>query len=345
MKVAIIGATGYVGAELNRLLACHPNVEEIKNYSKIDDEADMADFYPSLPQDGAVSPMPAPEEMAGLADIYFTALPSGITLPYAEAIAASGGRLIDMGADFRFRDFSTYKQAYGCYESNALLEQAVYGLPELHRDAIKQAQIIGNPGCYPTSVILGTAPLFEAGFHPVMPVIADCKSGVTGAGQSLDRGNMFAECNENMRAYKPFVHRHVPEMKQELDAMNGSGVDVIFNPQLVPMNRGILSCIYFRLGELNEKAEAQIIEAYQAFAARERFISFSGRDVMPQPAWVRGSNNCHIGVSFDRATSMVLIVSTIDNLVKGAAGQAIQNMNLMFDIPEQTALENPGMYL
>jgi N-acetyl-gamma-glutamyl-phosphate reductase len=342
MRVGIVGATGYVGAELNRILAKHPAVTEIKNYSTGEKEFLYRDAYHHILGEQKVYPIYSAADVVDSVDLVITALPAGLSLPYAQEVVAQGKKLIDMSADFRFDDFSVYQKYYGQYDENPLLPEAVYGLPEIHREAISKASLVGNPGCYPTSVILGLAPLLKNKLLLDSTVIIDAKSGVTGAGKKCEAAYLFAECNENIKAYSPFAHRHVPEMQQELKKLYQENIRVIFTPHLIPVNRGILSTMYLKLnGNLDLQ---QINDLYCDFYQNEYFIKVLEVGKLPNIKWVKGSNFCYIGFALAQEGDYLIVASAIDNLVKGAAGQAVQNMNILFGIEEHVAIADGGLY-
>ena len=343
MKVGVIGADGYVGIELNRLLAGHPEVSEVINYSPVEGLDTFSSVHPGIWRNSNIFDKTChAEEIADKCRVFFTALPSGLSLKYAERAIAAGNIMIDMGADFRFDDFNTYEKTYGCYKENPFLQNAVYGLPEINRDKIKKGKIIGNPGCFPTSIILGITPLLREGLIKDKKIIVDAKSGASGAGKKKEVDFLFCEVNENITAYKPFTHRHVPEIEQEINKFSSKQLKVLFNPHLIPVNRGIMSSIY--LG-VDEKCTKSLIEnAYDKYYGNEIFIRITEYGQLPQIKWVQGSNLCMIGFFLDKETSTLLVVSTIDNLIKGAAGQAIQNMNIVMGYPETAGIESSGFY-
>ncbi len=344
MRIAVVGAYGFVGAELNRILSGHPKVKEIINFAEIGEMCEMAELLPNLPLGVTVHPPAEPSDVACSADLIFTALPAGKSVAFAEAALAAGKKMIDLGADFRFDSWEDYTTVYGGEENSSSLSEAVYGLPEINRDKIKVANLIGNPGCYPTSVILAITPLLRAGIIDTSrPLLVDAKSGVTGAGAKLERPYLYTECNESIRPYNPFVHRHQPEIVQELSKATAEKVALLFVPHLLPVNRGILSDCYLHLRVALGVEE--IIEILQQAYGDEPFVKVLPEGKLPDIKWVRGSNSCMIGVALDAGTGMLLVSSAIDNLVKGAAGQAVQNMNLLAGWPETFGLSATGLYL
>jgi N-acetyl-gamma-glutamyl-phosphate reductase len=339
ISVGVIGATGYAGMELVRLLCCHPEVR-IAGLSSVSFEGKaLSEVYPGLGGlcDTVLTGM---DEVIAASDAVFASLPHGLSDEIAEKCAEKGAVLIDLGADFRLYDPAEYKEWYGLeYKNKALHEKSVYALPELYRKKIKAADIIGNPGCYPTSIALGLAPALKAGLISLEGVVIDSKSGVTGAGRGLTQNTHFPDANENFAAYKAGCHRHTPEIEQTLSELAGHKLTVTFVPHLLPVNRGIESTIYCRLKENVPLGE--IHKVYTEFYCGERFVR-----VMPQGEYaairnVRCSNYCDISLHCDSRTSTLIISSVIDNMVKGAAGQAIQNMNIRFGLDESAGLLMP----
>lgn len=343
IKACIVGATGYTGVELVRLLSRHPEVDIVGITSNNYAGREYDELYPSLK--GYFS-MRCDEldvkELIKKSDVIFTALPSGHALEFAGEIISSGKKLIDLGADFRFDDPLVYEKWYGkplkLYEG----VRRVYGLPEIYREKIKNANVIGNPGCYPTSAILAIAPCLKYGLILAEDIIIDSKSGVSGAGHSLTLGNLYAECNESIKAYGVANHRHTPEIEQELGKICGKEIKVTFTPHLVPMTRGILSTIYCNLKEGISVKEVR--EAYIDFYEGEFFVKVLEEGRFPRTKDTYGSNHCHIGLAYDEHTGKLIIISAIDNLMKGASGQAVQNMNILFDFPESMGLDFPAIY-
>jgi N-acetyl-gamma-glutamyl-phosphate reductase len=356
-KVAVIGSTGYAGAELVRILAQHPQVELVALTSTSYAGQPFNQAYPAFGQ--IVETVCEPEDWTALAetvDVIFCALPHGHA---AEKIKAewladtdenpgpsrSGNlRIIDLGADFRLRSADDYAAWYGLAHPNpALLEKAVYGLTEWNRAAIAEARLIANPGCYPTCSALAVAPLLRHGLIETNSVIIDAKSGISGAGRALGLDRHYGECSESIKAYGLASHRHTPEIEQTLADFAGNPVPVTFTPHLVPMNRGILATVYAHLTP--DATEAAIRDAYAVCYADEPFIRLLPPGVYPETRWVKGSNFCDIGVCMDARTRRVIVVAAIDNLVKGAAGQAVQNMNRMLGFDERTGLETIPLFV
>ncbi len=335
LKIGIVGGTGYTGVELLRLLAIHPHAELSVITSRGEAGQAVADMFPSLR--GYVDlPFSDPATVdLGQCDVVFFATPNGIAMQQARDILAKGVRVIDLAADFRIQDIATWEKWYGMtHACPELVAQAVYGLPELNRASIRNAQLIANPGCYPTAVQLGFMPLLEAGLVDAAHLIADAKSGVSGAGRKAEVGALFAEAGDNFKAYGVAGHRHLPEISQGLSAMAGQQVGLTFVPHLTPLIRGIHATLYARL---NQPADLQAL--FEARYAQERFVDVLPKGSHPETRSVRASNQCRIAVHQPQGGDTVVVLSVIDNLVKGAAGQAVQNMNIMFDLPENAGLE------
>ncbi len=338
IKVGIVGGTGYTGVELLRLLASHPEAEVRAITSRKDAGTNVADMFPSLR--GVYDLTFVDPAEAGLAscDVAFFATPHGVAMAQARELVGAGVKIIDLAADFRLKDPAVfekwYRMAHTCTD---LLEESVYGLPEVNRAAIRKARIVGNPGCYPTAVQLGFLPLLEAGIVDAAHLVADCKSGVSGAGRKEEMSLLFAEASDNFRAYSVKGHRHHPEIVQGLAAASRSPVTLVFTPHLVPMVRGIYATLYARLTDT--KVDLQSL--YEKRYANEPFVDVMPADSMPDTRSVRAGNVCRIAVHRPQGGDMALVLAVVDNLVKGAAGQAIQNMNLMFDLPETTGLTAP----
>ncbi len=337
VRVAIAGASGYTGFELVRLLCAHPSVVITGITSRQQKGHRLDDHYPALKGHcDLVFTDPDPEMLASSADVVFTALPHEAAMNIVPVLLQLGVKVIDLSADYRLRSAEVYGQWYSAHKTPELLGEAVYGLPELHRDRIRAARLVANPGCYPTSVILATAPLLEKGLIDPSSIIADSKSGVSGAGRGASLGVHFCEVNESFKAYKVAEHRHTPEIEQELSAIAGSNVVINFTPHLVPMSRGILSTVYASLGKgvVGEDVDT----AFKAFYAGESFVRLSGPGALPTSLQVRGSNYCDLGWKVDQRTGRVIVVSVIDNLTRGASGQAVCNMNIMCGFAENTGL-------
>lgn len=350
VKVGIIGATGYAGAELVRIISSHPRAELVAITSQSYVGRELARVFPHLTP--ATRLFCREQDIPALArevDVLFTALPHGLSVPIVRDALAGGAKVVDLGADFRLDDRAEYEHWYKVtHDAPELLAEAVYGLPEINRERIGGARVVGNPGCYPTGAILGLAPLLRQGLVRRESIIIDSKSGVSGAGRGLNIGSLYAECNESIKAYNVGGHRHIPEIEQELSKLAGEKVTVSFTPHLTPMTRGILSTIYADLTGFSGKAgadrAAELQSIYSEFYANEPFVHVLPLGELPQTKWCSGSNHCFIGLTVDPRVNRVVVVSAIDNLVKGAAGQALQNMNLLFGLPETAGLEFPGIY-
>ena len=341
--VAVLGASGYTGAELLRLLIDHPRVEIAVLAAERAAGARIAQVFPQLAGrlDREVEALDT-ERIAARAEVVFSCLPHGASAAAVAALAAKGRLVVDLSADFRLRDAAEFATWYGPHPHPELLERAVYGLPELHREALRGARLIASPGCYPTATILAAAPLLARGL--VRPrLVVDAKSGVTGAGRAPSQGTHFSEIGEGVRPYKVAgTHRHTPEMEQELSAAAGTAVRVTFTPHLIPMARGILACVY---GEPTDPAlgeddyRSALVEAYRG----EPFVVVLDEG-LPDTAHVRGSNRAHVAVRLDARAGIVVAMAAIDNLVKGASGQAIQAMNIALGWPETEGLAGVALF-
>jgi N-acetyl-gamma-glutamyl-phosphate reductase len=335
IKIAIVGGTGYTGVELLRLLASHPQAEVRAITSRKDAGTRVADLFPSLR--GRYDLAFCEPAQAGLAqcDVVFFATPHGVAMSQARELVDAGVRIIDLAADFRLADPAEferwYKMPHACPD---LLREAVYGLPEVNREAIRKARIVGNPGCYPTAVQLGFLPLLEAGLVDTEHLIADCKSGVSGAGRKAELNLLFAEASDNFAAYGVRGHRHLPEISQGLDRASAQPVKLVFTPHLTPMIRGIYATLYAPLRD----RDADVQALYEKRYAAEPFVDVMPAGSLPDTRSVRASNMLRIAVHRPAGTDLAVVLAVEDNLVKGAAGQAIQNMNLMFGLPETLGL-------
>ena len=336
-EVGVVGGTGYTGVELLRLLARHPGVHLRAITSRSEAGKPVTDLFPSLRgrldlrfEDLAL------DVLAGL-DLVFFATPHGVAMNFVPELLERGVRVVDLAADFRLRDADEWAHWYGqphaCPE---LLDEAVYGLPEIHAERISRARLVANPGCYPTSIVLGWLPLVERGLVDAQQLIADAKSGATGAGRQAQQRLLFAEIQESFSAYGVLGHRHEPEIAQMLRQLGGSPVDLVFTPHLVPMSRGIHATLYARL-----IGETDVQQIYEQRYAEAPFVAVLPPGSFPRTADVRGSNACHVAVH--RRGDRVIVLSVIDNLVKGAAGQAVHNMNLMLGLPELSGLEQVAL--
>ena len=337
IRVGIVGASGYTGVELARLLCRHPRVRLTVATSRQFAGRALGEVYPSLR--GLVDLVceeTSGSELAAKADVFFTAVPHQTAMTIVPGLLEAGKKVVDLSADFRIHDPAVYEKWYQTHTAREYLREAVYGLPEMHRHAIQAARLIANPGCYPTSVILGLAPLLKAGLIKPESIIVDSKSGTSGAGRSAQVGSLYCEVTDGFRAYKVGEHRHTPEIEQELSALCGRQVVVSFTPHLVPMSRGILSTIYAEL--IQDITTEQVTALYQAQYATEPFVRLCPAGSYPATQHIRGANFCDIGFKVDPRTGRVVVLSAIDNLVKGAAGQAIQNMNLICGLAEDEGL-------
>jgi N-acetyl-gamma-glutamyl-phosphate reductase len=341
IRAGIVGGTGYTGVELLRILALHPDVEVAVVTSRTDAGLRVDALYPSLR--GVIDAAFSVPDIDALADceIVFFATPNGTAMLMARALLERGVKVIDLSADFRLKDAKEWNVWYGMeHACPELLEEAVYGLPEINREAIKRARLIACPGCYPTSVQLGFLPLLEKGLVDAKHLIADVKSGVSGAGRKAELATLMSETGESFKAYAVSGHRHLPEITQGLQAVVGETIGLTFVPHLTPMIRGIHATLY-----AHTKTRVDDLQAlYEQRYANEMFVDVLPPGSHPDTRNVRGSNMCQISVHQPQGGQTVVILSVIDNLVKGAAGQAIQNMNLMFGFPESTGLKILALY-
>ncbi|MBN2332843.1 MAG: N-acetyl-gamma-glutamyl-phosphate reductase [Deltaproteobacteria bacterium] len=339
VRVAVVGASGYTGVELIRILSRHPQVELAVVTSRQYAGEEVAVVFPSLR--GICSLVFCPNDYAAIkdqVDVVFTALPHKTAMEVVADFYEAGKKVIDLSADYRFTDVSLYESWYQEHSRKDLLAAAVYGLPELHREAISKADIVGNPGCYPTGAILALTPLFRQGMAAAdQPVIIDAKSGTSGAGRGLATGSLYCEVNESFKAYKVGMHRHQPEIQEQVDRSFGGHSRILFVPHLVPINRGILSTIYVPLK--NSYSSEDIKALYEDAYGGEFFVRLLPAGSLPTVAAVRGSNYCDMGMVLKPEEGLLVVLTAIDNLVKGAAGQAVQNMNIMLGFNEQAGLE------
>jgi N-acetyl-gamma-glutamyl-phosphate reductase len=338
IRVGIIGASGYTGVELVRLLCRHPEVELTVATSRQYAGKPLSQVFPSLQsRTDIICEDPTMEDLTARADLFFTAVPHQTAMAVVPALLEAGKKVIDLSADFRISDSAVYEKWYQQHTAVEYLQEAVYGLPELHRAAIAGARLVANPGCYPTSVLLGLAPMLKAELLDPDTLIIDAKSGTSGAGRGALVGSLYCEVTDGFRAYKVGEHRHTPEIEQEAGKLCGRPVTVSFTPHLVPMSRGILSTIYGKLRRPTTQQEVQ--DLYAGFYGQEPFVRLCAPGNYPATQYVRGSNFCDIGFKVDGRTGRLVILAAIDNLVKGAAGQAVQNMNLVSGFPEGLGLE------
>jgi N-acetyl-gamma-glutamyl-phosphate reductase len=337
INIGVVGASGYTGVELARLLSNHPDVKLTVATSRHYKGKKLADVYPNLA--GLVDIVCEDlktEELADRADLFFTAVPHQTAMAIVPDLLKAGKKVLDLSADFRLHDAEVYEKWYQSHSAKEYLAEAVYGLPELYRQHIAETHLVANPGCYPTSVILGLAPLLRADAIAPETIIVDSKSGASGAGRSAQTGTLFCEVNDGFKAYKVADHRHTPEMEQEISLLCKKTVTISFTPHLLPISRGILSTIYAKL--TRTMSDSEVNEIYKSFYKDETFVRVCEPEVYPATQFVKGSNFCDIGVKVDNRTGRIVILSAIDNLVKGAAGQAVQNMNLMCNISESRGL-------
>jgi N-acetyl-gamma-glutamyl-phosphate reductase len=340
LKVGVIGGTGYTGVELLRLLAQHPKASLNVITSRGEAGKRVADLFPNLRGHVDLSfTEPDPKALAAC-DVVFSATPNGVAMQHARELLKAGTKLIDLAADFRLKDPAVWEQWYGMpHACPELLEEAVYGLPEVNREKVRKARLVANPGCYPTAVQLGFLPLLEADLIDPDHLIADAKSGVSGAGRKAEVHALLAEAADTMKAYAVPGHRHWPEIRQGLTACCGKAVGLTFVPHLTPMIRGIHATLYARL----KRADADIQALYEKRYAGEPFVDVLPAKSHPETRSVRGANTCRLAVHRPQGGDTVVVLSVIDNLVKGAAGQAVQNMNIMFGLDERLGLTAPAL--
>ena len=339
INVGIIGGSGYTGVELARILCNHPEVKITAATSRQFAGKPLSSVFPNLKNRvDVVYEDSSPEQLCKKADFFFTAVPHKTAMNVVPKLLSAGKKIVDLSADFRIQDITTYEKWYQPHTSPELIEKAVYGLPEIHRSSIAKSDLVANPGCYPTSIILGLAPLLKAGAIDPQTIIADSKSGTSGAGRAANVGTLFCEVHDGFKPYKVGrSHRHTPEIEQELSSLASDKVVISFTPHLLPVSRGILSTVYATLNP--DFTQSAINELYNEMYSSEPFIRLLEEDVFPATQYVRGSNFCDISFKIDAATGRIIVMSAIDNVVKGAAGQAVQNMNLMCGYEEVTGLE------
>ncbi|TPE47409.1 N-acetyl-gamma-glutamyl-phosphate reductase [Maribrevibacterium harenarium] len=339
-KIGIVGGTGYTGAELLRLLANHPEVEVTHITSRSEDGKPVADIYPSLRGHYDLRFSVPDTDTLAQCDLVFFATPHGVAMDQVPELVDRGVKVVDLGADFRIKDTIEWAKWYGMeHRTPDYAAKAVYGLPEVNREAIKGATLVANPGCYPTATQLGLIPLLEAGIVDPAHLIADAKSGVSGAGRGASVGTLLCEASESFKAYGVAGHRHLPEIKQGLQAVSDKPVGLTFVPHLVPMIRGIHSTMYATLTDTSVDLQALFEERYKD----EFFVDVMPAGSLPETRSTKGANFCRIAVYRPQGGDKVVVLSVIDNLVKGASGQAIQNMNIMLGLPENMGLTHLGM--
>jgi len=340
VKVGIVGGTGYTGVELLRLLAHHPEAEIVAITSRSEDGKSVTELFPNLRGHLDLAFSQPDLKTLSLCDVVYFATPNGTAMKMVPELLAAGTRVIDLAADFRLQDEKEWQQWYGMeHACPDLLKEAVYGLPEINREQIKQAKLIANPGCYPTAVQLGFLPLLEANVIEPDQLIADTKSGVSGAGRGANVATLLAEASESMKAYNVAGHRHWPEIRQGLNGMATADVGLTFVPHLTPMIRGIHATLYAPLKDENADLQQLFEQRYQS----EPFVDVMPAGSHPETRSVKGANHCRIAVHVPPSGNTVVVLSVIDNLVKGAAGQAVQNMNIMFNLNEAAGLEAIGL--
>ncbi|MCU7941369.1 MAG: N-acetyl-gamma-glutamyl-phosphate reductase [Candidatus Thiodiazotropha sp. (ex Cardiolucina cf. quadrata)] len=340
IKVGVVGGTGYTGVELLRLLVAHPSCELVAITSRAESGKAVADLFPNLRGLTDLSFVAPDAAQLGECDLVFFATPNGVAMTQVPELLAGGVRVIDLAADFRIADQAVWEQWYGMrHACPELLPEAVYGLPELNRLAIREARLVANPGCYPTAVALGFLPLIEDGLVACDFLVADTKSGVSGAGRSANVAMLMGEMGESFKAYAIPGHRHQPEIRQTLSRVSDEPVGLTFVPHLVPMIRGIEATLYARLTDRSVDLQALFEKRYR----QDCFVDIMPPGSHPETRSVKGANHCRIAVHSPREGDVVVVSSVIDNLVKGAAGQAVQNMNLMFDLNEDCGLNQVAL--
>ncbi|MGC4019395.1 MAG: N-acetyl-gamma-glutamyl-phosphate reductase [Muricomes sp.] len=344
VKAGIIGSTGYAGGELVRLLAAHKDVEIVWYGSRSYIDKKYADVYRNMFEIvDDVCMDDNMEELASQVDVIFTATPQGLCASLINEEILSKVKVIDLSADFRIKDVATYEKWYGLeHKSPQFIQEAVYGLCEINREDVKKARLVANPGCYTTCSILTVYPLAKEGMIDMDTLIIDAKSGTSGAGRGANVSNLYCEVNENIKAYGVATHRHTPEIEEQLGYAAGQEVLLNFTPHLVPMNRGILVTGYAKLKK--DVTDEEIKAVYDKYYGNEKFVRVLEKDICPETKWVEGSNYVDVNFKIDRRTGRIIMMGAMDNLVKGAAGQAVQNMNLMFGLRETEGLELIPMF-
>lgn len=337
-RIGIIGATGYTGVELLRILLHHTGVEVTALTSQKYAGVRIDQVFPSLKNHlGIACEELNVDRISEKADLVFTAVPHKTAMEVVPSFYKREKRVVDLSADFRLKDAAVYERWYQKHTAVDLLPEAVYGLPELHREKIRNARVVGNPGCYPTGALIGLIPFVKRGMISLDSIIIDSKSGVSGAGRDVVLGSLFCEVNEGVKAYKIFEHRHLPEIEQEVSQMAGKKIAVTFVPHLIPMDRGILTTLYLTL--LKKMKTEEVLSLFQEEYHGEPFVRIYPKGKLPNTKDVRGSNYCDVGISVNEEGHRMVIVTAIDNLVKGASGEAIQNMNIMLGFPEAMGLD------
>ncbi len=337
INVGIAGASGYTGVELVKLICNHPQTNLQTITSNRYNGQSLTQIFPSMNGfDNLICQDLDIKALAGKIDVMFLALPHKVSMEYVPALLNENIKVVDLSADYRFSNAAAYESAYQPHTSKELLKVSVYGLCEIYRDQIKFSRLVGNPGCYPTSILLPLIPLIKENLISTTGIISDSKSGVSGAGRSLSLATHFSEVNESFSAYKVGNHRHTPEINEILSLNAQENVNITFTPHLLPLTRGMLSTIYIQAKEnANEKT---IRETYRKYYNEEPFVRVLEKSQFPAISHVKGTNRCDFGFHFNENTKQMIIVSAIDNLLKGAAGQAVQNMNILFGLPDETGL-------
>ncbi|MBU0995599.1 MAG: N-acetyl-gamma-glutamyl-phosphate reductase [Proteobacteria bacterium] len=343
-KVGIIGATGYTGVELVRLIAGHPEATLSIITSRQHAGVSISDVYPAL---NGIADLTCDvfsvEKVCEMTDVVFLALPHKMPMEIVPDLIKNNRKVIDLSADFRFRDIARYESAYQAHTSAHLASESVYGLAEVYRNEIRAASLIGNPGCYPTSILLPMIPLIKERLINPGTIISDSKSGVSGAGRGLSLGSHFCEVNESFKAYKVVEHRHTPEIEEILSIEAGTDVNITFIPHLIPVTRGMLSTIYTDL--VKTVSEKTVFDCLNDYYRDAPFVRILKNKKVPDILWVSRTNYCDIGFRIDKRTNRLIVISAIDNLMKGASGQAVQNMNIMLGIDETTGLNDKPFLL
>jgi N-acetyl-gamma-glutamyl-phosphate reductase len=338
INVGIVGATGYAGEELIDILLRHPNVRIVNLSAKIDKPLSISEIFPRFKEKiSLVCSEPDLKEIIAKCDLVYLALPHTASMDIAPKLLAGGKKVIDLSADYRLRDTKIYELFYKTKQKDKVnLERAVYGLPELYREKIKKTYLVANPGCYPTAAILALAPVVSLDLVDLSSIIIDAKSGVTGAGRKIDAGFQFSEVNEDFKAYKVGLHQHGPEIDQELSNLSGEKINITFVPHLLPLSRGIFETIYVKKAPSSKLQAPSLVSLYKKFYKKEPFVRIKDEGSFPRIKDVVGTNFCDIGIK--DCGSNIIIISAIDNLLKGASGQAVQNMNIMYGFPEYMGL-------
>lgn len=344
LRVAIVGSSGYTGVELARILSRHPSVKITAATSRQYDGMKLSEVFPNLRGcTDIVCKNHSVTDVISVADLVFCAVPHKTAMDIVPQFLEAGKKVVDLSADYRIRDVATYEQWYQPHSSAEYIEEAVYGLPELYRHSICDARLVANPGCYPTSIILALAPALKAGIIDPTTLIADSKSGTSGAGRAAAVNTLFCEVTDGFRAYKVGgTHRHTPEIEQELSILANEKLVISFTPHLLPVSRGILSTVY---GSLEKSFhEEEIRDLYREMYKDQTFVRLLDKGIQPATQYVRGSNFCDIGLAIDPRTNRLIVTAAIDNIVKGASGQAVQNMNLMCSFPENSGLTQAPLF-